>query len=69
MPAQFPVMVFSHGLGGMRTTYSYICADIASHGWVVAAIEHRDGSASLALTESGPVIYERGSVGMCAIVE
>ncbi|GAN05816.1 platelet-activating factor acetylhydrolase-like [Mucor ambiguus] len=44
----FPVIVFSHGLGGNRLIYSSICADLASHGFVVVAIEHRDGSASLA---------------------
>lgn len=64
VPEKFPVMVFSHGLGGMRTTYSYICADIASHGWVVAAVEHRDGSASIALTNSGPVTYEHPEKGV-----
>ena len=64
MPEKFPVMVFSHGLGGMRTTYSYICADIASHGWCVAAIEHRDGSASMALTDAGPFPYEHPVPGL-----
>jgi platelet-activating factor acetylhydrolase len=38
---ELPAVVFSHGLGGIRTTYSSVCSDLASHGYVVAAIEHR----------------------------
>lgn len=40
-PAALPVVLFSHGLGGLRTTYSTVCTDLASHGFLVAAIEHR----------------------------
>lgn len=40
----FPVIYFSHGLGGNRTTYSSICSEYAAYGWVCCAIEHRDGS-------------------------
>ena len=46
---QFPVVVFSHGLGTSFFIYSAICIDIASNGYVVAAVEHKDQSACIAL--------------------
>jgi dienelactone hydrolase len=52
-PSTFwPLVVFSHGLGGTRTTYSTVCADLASHGRIVIALEHRDGT--------GPAVFPVG---------
>ena len=42
---KFPVVVFSHGLGACKFFYSGTYAELASHGFVVAALEHRDTSA------------------------
>ncbi|KAM4066599.1 platelet-activating factor acetylhydrolase, isoform II domain-containing protein [Hirsutella rhossiliensis] len=42
---RWPTMIFSHGLGGSRNSYSYIAGSLASHGVVVVCPEHRDGSA------------------------
>jgi hypothetical protein len=38
---KLPVVVLSHGLGTSRFFYSTMCLELASHGFVVAAVEHR----------------------------
>lgn len=42
-------MIFSHGLGGSRNTYSHLAGSMASYGVVVVCPEHRDGSGALSL--------------------
>ena len=42
---KYKLIVFSHGIGCAKFFYSHMCADLASYGYVVVAIEHRDGSA------------------------
>jgi len=59
--AKRPVVVFSHGLAACRTSYSFICTDLASRGYFVAALEHGDGSAclrSLKQTKDGEIEFK-----------
>lgn len=45
-------MLFSHGLGGSRNAYSHICGSLASHGIVVVAPDHRDGSSPISFVHT-----------------
>ena len=38
--ADKPTILFSHGLGSVRTDLRYLAEHLASHGYVVAALEH-----------------------------
>lgn len=49
---KFPVVVFSHGMASGRTSYTNYLGELASRGYVVAAVEHRDGSGP------GTIVYK-----------
>lgn len=40
----YPVLIFSHGWGGTRTQSTYLMEELASHGYVVVAIDHTYGA-------------------------
>ncbi|HYG61513.1 MAG TPA: alpha/beta fold hydrolase [Thermoanaerobaculia bacterium] len=43
----FPVIVFSHGLGGSRDGYEYLGRHWASHGYVVVHVQHPGSDSSV----------------------
>jgi predicted dienelactone hydrolase len=53
-PAAYPLVVYSHHSGGDRRAASYLCTHLASHGYVVAALDHSEVVApELALPADG----------------
>ena len=61
----FPLIMFSHGLGGTATMYSSVCGEFASYGFVVCAVEHRDGSGPRTYVNhpaSGPASIHRDDI-------
>lgn len=52
----WPLVLFSHGLYGCAAGYSGLCAELASHGSCVVALEHKDGSAVYTETDDGEAI-------------
>jgi predicted dienelactone hydrolase len=54
-PKQFPVVIFSHGLGGSGFGYTALFESMVSRGYVVAAIEH-PGTASVVVFPDGRLV-------------
>ena len=40
LPGKFPVVLFSPGAGSLPALYTSLCEELASHGYVVAAVDH-----------------------------
>lgn len=57
--AKYPVLVFSHGLGNPSSLYTAALEDLASHGYVVAAIDHTYDSAFTIFPGGRVVTYAR----------
>lgn len=53
----YPLVIFSHGICGTRSTYSQWCQALASEGYVVLAVEHADGSSPCVLLPDGELPF------------
>ncbi len=53
IPARFPVVIFSHGLGSLPMHYTVLAEELASQGYLVASINHSFGSAATVLRRRG----------------
>ena len=56
--APFPVVVFSHGLSGIRMQNTTMVRELVSHGYIVAAVEHTYANALSILPDGRVFVYE-----------
>jgi predicted dienelactone hydrolase len=55
--APFPVIIFSHGLTGIRMQNTTMVRELASHGYVVAAVEHSYANALTIFPDGRVIVY------------
>ena len=58
----FPLLLFNHGWNGRRTQDTFLTEDLASHGYVVASIDHPYNAARVAFPDGHVVDGVRGSI-------
>lgn len=58
-PHGFPLILFSHGLGGSEFSYSALIEDLVSHGYVVAGIEHPCSTDMVAFPDGRVAVQHR----------
>ena len=57
---KYPLILFSHGNGGLRFQNAFLCEHLASHGYIVAAPDHT-GNAAVTFVDGQPIrINEQG---------
>ena len=49
----FPLIIFSHGFGGEKRQSTFFCTHLASHGFVVAAMDHVGNTTADMLASAG----------------
>ncbi|MFF5966442.1 alpha/beta hydrolase family protein [Streptomyces collinus] len=60
---RFPVVLFSPGSGGVRTQNTAWAEELASHGYLVAALDHPYDSAAVVLTDGRTIHTKLASTG------
>lgn len=62
--APYPVLLFGHRWGGSRTQNTFLAEDLASHGYVVVAVDHPLNAARVQLGDGSVVRSDRaGAIG------
>ena len=60
----YPILLFSHGLGGVRTQNTFQCQELASHGYIVAAVDHTHYAAGVVFPDGRVSPFSLEYLGM-----
>jgi dienelactone hydrolase len=60
----YPILLFSHGLGGVRTQNTFQCQELASHGYIVAAVDHTHYAAGVVFPDGRVSPFSLEKLGM-----
>lgn len=53
---RFPLIAYSHGLGGSAMLYSHITRSMAANGYIVIAVDHTDGTNPVVIKKDGSIV-------------
>lgn len=67
--APFPILVFSHGMVGLRLQNSSTLQDLASWGYIVVALDHTDAAAVTVFPDGEARFYDLERFGISPDVE
>lgn len=57
--ARFPLVIFNHGLFSYRESNSFLCIELASHGYVVIAIGHPYDACCAELDDGTSIFFDK----------
>jgi predicted dienelactone hydrolase len=60
----YPILLFSHGLGGVRTQNTFQCQELASHGYIVVAMDHTHYAAGVVFPDGRVSPFSLTHLGM-----
>ena len=66
-PETCPLIVYSHHSGGSRRSATFLCAHLASHGYIVAALDHSETVAKELARRDGLTAEERAAVAKAIV--
>jgi predicted dienelactone hydrolase len=68
-PAKLPFVVVSHGTGGTKMDLSWLCAELATHGYIVASVDHPGNNALETPTIAGQTLWWQRADDLSRVID